>query len=74
MTTDTEKASLGIDMLYVLFAGTPYINRANWTTHRRFTLDPELNQAGPKFTLDPLYNGQVGYAFVVDPLYREPEE
>lgn len=65
MTTDTEKAHLGIAALYAQFASAPYTSKQHWNTHRAFTPDPMLCHAGATFVPDPLYM-QVSYEFKVD--------
>lgn len=74
MTTDSDKALLGVEMLYTKFASAPYVARQHWSTHRKFKLDPLYNEYQSKFSLDPLYNGQVSYEFVPDPLFNRSSE
>lgn len=69
--TQDDKGSLGIAELYRQFSSMPYTPRKYSGRKRGFVLDPELNAVAHKFTLDPLYNGQVDYDFVLDPLYVE---
>lgn len=71
--TQDDKGLLGIRELYTQFAGQPYQPRS-YSGHGKFKLDPELNAVHHKFTLDPLYHGQVSYEFVADPLYGPYEE
>jgi hypothetical protein len=71
--TQDDKGLLGIDELYKQFADQPYQPRSHYS-HGKFKLDPLLGEYQSKFTLDPLYNEQVSYEFVPDPLYLACEE
>jgi hypothetical protein len=68
--TDSDKAFLGVAELYRQFSSMPYTPR-KYSSQGKFMLDPALNLRGPRFSLDPLYNGQVDYVFVPDPVYGE---
>jgi hypothetical protein len=71
--TQDDKGSLGIRELYTQFSSMPYTPR-KYSGHGKFKLDPELNAVHHKFTLDPLYHGQVSYEFVADPVFNRSSE